>query len=241
MAGRERVQQGGGMRADILLLGAALPPVAEEELRRLCSLWETIAASRLSAAQARHIRRFRLEGEALRARASRLAARLLLMRGMEMLGLAPEILDRDNQGRPLIKGCSASFSHSGQAAFCALAAGENLPLGVDAEARDSAPPAPRAFSIDGKNAPTPEDARRRWIVKEALGKALGTGIRGDPALMPAAKRGQRAGVTHCAHCRLAWRILPYPGHWLAVAHKMTGETNLSPHWCGMAELPLPRR
>ena len=107
----------------ILILGAVLPDVSEAGLRALCRIWEATLIPRLAPEQLRHLRRFAPEGAALSARASRLLARLLLLRGLQILDGAsrPDIrLDRDALGRPLLPGWRVGFSHSGQAAFCAL-------------------------------------------------------------------------------------------------------------------------
>ena len=162
-----------------------------------------------------HIRRFAPDGPALAARASRLLARLLLLRGLQSQGaLHPDLcLERDMAGRPLLSGWRVSFSHSGRAAFCALERGPGGPceqdarrdapechpgLGLDAEALDSPPPAARA-------------------VKEAVLKAMGLGLSHDPALICSGRHGGRAGMLRFRGQNLRWRVLACPGHWLCLA------------------------
>ncbi len=185
---------------NILILGSALPSVAEAALRSLCRSWEALLAPWLTPQQLCHIRRFAPEGAALSARASRLLARLLLLRGLQILqgpsrtGLR---LDRDAWGRPLLPGWRVGFSHSGQAAFCALWAERgrsklherkkertgsghhvcsdavwHTGLGLDAETLDTPPPAARAFAEERGGAVSARDALRRWTVKEAALKAI---------------------------------------------------------------------
>lgn len=220
-------------KAVALILGAALPDLPPAGLRGLCLRWETALAPRLAPEQMAHIRRFAPDGPALAARASRLLARLLLLRGLQSLGaLRPDLcLERDMAGRPLLSGWRISFSHSGRAAFCALERGAGGPceqdarrdapewhpgLGLDAEALDSPPPAARAFT-DGETKKTARDALRRWAVKEAVLKALGMGLSHDPALICSGRYGGRAGLLRFRGRNLRWRVLACPGHWLCLA------------------------
>lgn len=238
---------------NILILGSALPSVAEAALRSLCRSWEALLAPWLTPQQLCHIRRFAPEGAALSARASRLLARLLLLRGLQILqgpsrtGLR---LDRDAWGRPLLPGWRVGFSHSGQAAFCALLAERgrsklherkkertgsghhvcsdavwHTGLGLDAETLDTPPPAARAFAEERGGAVSARDALRRWTVKEAALKALGAGLTLDPALVQSGRDGQRAGLLRIRGQSLRWRVLACPAHWLCLAY---GEAEAHP-------------
>lgn len=247
---------------NILILGAALPSVAEAALRSLCRSWEALLTPWLTPQQLRHIRRFVPEGAALSARASRLLARLLLLRGLQILQgpSRPDVrLDRDAWGRPLLPGWRVGFSHSGQAAFCALWAERgrsklherkkertesedhacsdavwHTGLGLDAEALDTPPPAARAFAGTA-GARAARDALRRWTIKEAALKALGTGLALDPALVQSGRDGQRAGLLRIRGQSLRWRVLACPAHWLCLAY---GEAEAHPaislHWLNAA-------
>ena len=202
-------------------LPAFSPPAEEAALRPLCARWERAAAPRLSPAQRAHCRRFHSGGGALRARASRLLARLLALRAL------PEgaALDMDAQGRPLVTdapGWQAAFTHSGSAAFCLIcgpgeAWGESpVSMALDAEAWGAPPPGDRAFA-----APTPTQAAslRRWVLAEVLFKALGA----PPACWTAvavaahAGAGRRQGIWQADGARLGWRVLAAPGHLLCTA------------------------
>lgn len=229
--------------AEILVLGAAVPPLPEAELRAFCRARETALAPWLGEEQRTHIRRFALKGAPLAARASRVLARSLLLRGLSLAArrtpaCGPQAfrLETDATGRPRLPGWAVSFSHSGRAAFCALrpnpaanggwAGGPPRPadpaLGLDAEALHSPPPGERAFAsgeIPAALSATGRcrEALRRWTIKEALLKALGTGLARDAAQIFGGRCGGRAG--HAAldgHC-LRWFLLPCPGHWLCLA------------------------
>lgn len=208
-----------------LVLAAPLPdlapPMAGGRLSRLCARWERILAPRLSPGQITHCRRFYNEGEALKARASRLLARLLALRVLPR-GCS---LDMDELSRPRVDcapGWHVAFSHSGRAAFClVLAPGDTgqLPQGhsaLDAEAVGNLPPTDRGFAAP---APTPRAGLRRWLLAEALFKALGA----SPELWKIAAcaahgaPGRTAGCSRMAGAPFSWRFLPAPGHALCVA------------------------
>lgn len=227
-----------------LVCAAALPlfppASAEKRLRRLCALWEEGLAPRLSPRQMAHCRRFPASGATLPARASRLLVRLLALRAL------PEgcRLDMDDRGRPHAGGAPGwhmAFSHSGCAAFCLVVApGElsgaegaspsSLPA-LDAEARGALPPTGRCFSAP---AASPGAALRRWVLAEALFKALGCPPPGWAAVARAAERGAlfRAGRWEGARPGLAWRFAAAPGHVLCVAlpGRLPSSIYMPVHW-----------
>lgn len=185
-------------------------------------------AARLSPADESHILRFTAPDAA----AARMLARALLFLACLPDGLnhLPATLSRTVSGAPRLHfphaamQAAISFAYTPQAVVCALACGPpGLRMGVDLESLASPPPAPRAFH-PGERLSGPRDALRRWTVKEALLKALGTGLAIDPALIPAGRRGQRRGCLSAAPPLplLRWRTLALPGHWcsLALSHPL---------------------
>lgn len=200
---------------------------APPRLQGLCARFETRAQGRLAPAQLAHCRRFAGQGAALRARASRLLARLLALRM-----LPPHAgLDMDDAGRPFVTGApgwAVAFSHSGHAAFCLLAPPRETALypagsacaALDAEAREALPPGDRAFPAP---AVSTAPALRRWVLAEALYKALGAAPDrwARAAAFAHAAAGAwppgRWGVWHGEGAVLSWRLLPVPGHWLCAA------------------------
>ncbi|MBD5416401.1 MAG: hypothetical protein HDR50_01710 [Desulfovibrio sp.] len=208
-----------------LLLAAALPDFgaarAAPRLAELCGRWERDLAPRLAPAQLAHCRRFGQGGSAPRARASRLLARLLALRALP----GSATLEMDERGRPRVAGAPGwrvAFSHSGAAAFClVLTPGETAgrPAGysaVDAEPADGMPSTDRGFAAP---APTPQAGLRRWLLAEALFKALGGAPESWQAAARAAHDGARQGAGYCtlAGARLSWRFVVAPGHALCVA------------------------
>lgn len=194
--------------------------------RQAARLHERVAA-RLSPADKAHILRFTAPGPA----AARMLARALLVLAClpDCPGL-PATLSRTVSGAPRLlfphaaMQAALSFAYSPQAVVCALALGPpGLLLGVDLEALDSPPPAPRAFH-PCERVSGPRDALRRWTIKEALLKAQGTGLAIDPATIPTGPRGRRRGSFPAAPPLppLLWRTQPFPGHWcsLALSHPL---------------------
>ena len=211
------------------------PKDAEEgRLRELCARLERAAAPRLSPGQRVHCRRFAPRGEALRARCSRLMARLLALRALP-LGAN---LDRDAAGRPCAAGAPGwqiAFSHSGCAAFCLVRApgempgGASQPIALDAEAWTAPASCDRAFAAP---APARGAQLRRWLLAEALFKALGA----EPArwghVAAAAQAGAvlRRGTWQAHGARLGWRFLPAPGHLLCVVHPGSAPARTGLRW-----------
>lgn len=219
-----------------IVYATALPtfsgPAEEGALRELCAHWERAAAPRLSPAQRAHCRRFRSGGDALRARASRLLARLLALRALP----AGAGLDMDAQGRPLAEdapGWQVAFTHSGSAAFCLISApGEVIAdspfrVALDAEAWGAPAPGDRAFAAP---APTQDAALRRWVLAEALYKALVAPPGRWAAVAAAAHAGaaQRQGFWQADGARLCWRFLAAPGSLLCAA--LPGTAPLGLRW-----------
>lgn len=193
----------------LLVLGVALPQTAEPSLREWCATWERTLAPRLSCAQLEHIRRFRQTGAPLRARASRLLARLLA------LGALPPgaVLDMDALGRPVVAGPPdwlVAFSHSGLAAFCLVVPARPH----SGEAPRSAPPGrvpPLVPALDAEAVGPGQMSRakaRDWTLFEALLKAAGSGARTRRTPGPGFFRAGQP-LRHCFLC--------LPGHQLCVA------------------------
>lgn len=118
-----------------------------------------------------------------------IAAGALAQRALEEAGCAPEMA-RDANGKPYFPGNPAlhiSFSHSGERALCAL--GEN-PVGCDVERMRPVAQSMyrRCLTADEYAAlsalPSSEQAGRfirLWVLKESYMKAVGLGLRIDPA------------------------------------------------------------
>ena len=109
---------------------------------------------------------------------------LLLALATSLRGEGP-VLRHDASGRPMVDGLEVSLSHA--RGLVAVAASRVGPIGVDVESH-------REFEIDGMarrwfdpaevtwlyRQPDPLDAfLRLWTAKEAVGKALGRGLRGS--------------------------------------------------------------
>lgn len=120
-------------------------------------------------------------------RLARLAARLLVRKGLEDAGLDPfptlERWQKDSWGRPVLAGCGIdiSISHSGSWAGAALAAGARVGLDIEAyrpiclEALRPFLAPPELAAVE--KAPDPQRAAiRRWSLREALLKADGRGL-----------------------------------------------------------------
>jgi 4'-phosphopantetheinyl transferase len=123
-------------------------------------------------------------------RQARLQGRLLLRRGLARLGLGGDLgsWSRSPSGKPrLPTGCAEfSISHTAGVTVCALALGS--PLGVDAEVLKPVDHAEfKAFFSPAEMraiqaAPSPwRELLRLWTAKEAVLKAEGIGLLGDPA------------------------------------------------------------
>ncbi len=174
------------------------------------------------------------------ARALRVQGRRLLAAGLRELGVDPEktLLLRAPGGRPLLSqpGILISFSYTDRA-HCLLAETGELPgepgPGLDCEdLRADFPPPDRVFSDTERRAMAEELAGfegedrkardmsgrlRRWCVKEALLKALGTGLRLDPALADTGPAGSFEGAVRLRGETFVWRSLPLAGGWCALA------------------------
>ena len=205
----------------MLILAAPLPRLPDADLRLLCQRWGAHLSPCLADSQQGYLQKFTPSGPGLTALASRLLARLLLFHGLRVLGKSPSppILASDGHGRPCLPGWLVNFSHSAQAAFCALRRGDAPPvlLGLDAEAATEHPPALRAFAPQEQARLTPRNSLARWTIKEAALKAIGTGLATDPALLETGSLAPRCGHIAAGGQDLAWRLIPCPGHWLCLA------------------------
>lgn len=244
------------MQRPLRILCTPLPDASSKELEDWRRALEAVLEPWLDERQLAHVRRFgrspngqaetpEAQQDVLRAALSRLLARAQLVThaaqqakaaDSTLAGALPQ-LGMDTQGRPLFPGWHAAFSHSGEAAFCALCpapANDMLtPHALDAESLLSPPPAPNAFapaelprretglSQQGSN----RESLRRWTIKEALLKASGLGLCMDPAKVPTGSFGQRAGIWRGPLGIFYWRCLPCPGHWLSMAQQGSAKTD----------------
>lgn len=164
-----------------------------------------------------------------RARAAFVLGRALLREALaDALGLPPaEVPLADMVGRPVLEasdGPACSLAHTTGLVVVAIATGHPA-VGVDVEAagRWPLPPARTwltADELDQLPAPDDDTTRRawvrRWTAKEAVAKALGTGL-GTP-LVAITVDGDRATVT--GHAPAAWSLHHLddrPDHIVAVA------------------------
>ena len=247
------------MKRPLTILCTPLPAGSSKELEGWRCAFEAVLEPWLDDRQLAHVRRFgrspngqakagETQHDVLRAALSRLFARAQLVTytaqqatavDSTLAGPLPQ-LGMDTQGRPLFPGWHAAFSHSGEAAFCALCTAPTdtvvPPHALDAESLFSPPPAPNAFapaelarreagfSQQGIN----REALRRWTIKEALLKASGLGLGMDPARVATGILGQRAGIWRGPMGVFYWRSLPCPGHWLSVAQQVSAQTDFRP-------------
>ena len=224
------------MHNPLTIFYTPLPQGSIHQLRIWRCAFDAALAPWLDTRQQEHVRRFgqvaydqKAAGQELaKAALSRLIARAQLITAVAPLRAgAPQLqIGMDNRGRPQLYGWRVAFSHSGQAAFCALApAGKDFPaLGLDAEALTSPPPHASAFAAQELAAPpalpqsvVDREALRRWTIKEAMLKTAGLGLGMQPAQIPTGRYGQRAGLWQGTLGPLGWRSLACAGHWLCVA------------------------
>lgn len=224
-------------RGRTAILRLAICDVPEHPAAGTDRVLEDAVRPRFAPSVAHHLLRF----ADARQRRARLLSRLLLLALLAeaLPGAAAETaarLGRDAAGRPLFSGAAplpaVSFSFSASGAACALGFGpEHGPapaLGTDLEDLGGDPPAPPAFDAHERRAlrlpalihPGPDEALRRWTVKEAALKALGAGLSRDPAAVSAGRTGARAGripPVRAGDPPLFWRCIPLPGRWCALA------------------------
>ena len=186
------------------------------------------------------VRMMRAEGRLLLADMLRLAAYPLPVR-----------LTRGKYGRLLCQDENVTFSLTYAARpFCLLCAGAGCPpVGADAETPDtdlSAAPSLRAFSTtesrrirdvpqDSGRQAAARELWRRWTIKEAVLKALGTGLSVSPELVDTGTAAER-GVTQIQGHRFAWRSLEPEGRFLTMAVPVEAEALLA----GVEIRVLPR-
>lgn len=249
------------MERPLTILCTPLPAGSSKELEGWRCALEAALEPWLDERQLAHVRRFgrspngqaearETQQDVLRAALSRLFARAQLVTyaaqqtttaNPPLAGQMPQ-MGMDTQGRPHFPGWHAAFSHSGEAAFCALcpaSANDVLtPHALDAESLLSQPPAASAFAPAEQ--PRREaglsqqsinrEALRRWTIKEALLKASGLGLGMDPARVSTGGFGQRAGIWHGPMGAFYWRSLPCPGHWLSMAQQVIAQTDFLPEF-----------
>ncbi|GAU08625.1 4'-phosphopantetheinyl transferase family protein [Desulfoplanes formicivorans] len=183
---------------------------------------ETTFLSLIPDADSRFIRRNRRRSDRLQ----RMLARLLVAYGMQYLegwnmdrGLAA--LGHESKGRPILAGSGRpiSLSHSGRWAVCAIGSADQSCIGVDVE--KVRPLQVEEFAIAFtptelqviRQQPDPaSDLIRRWTIKEAILKALGTGLLTNPLDMETLTCPLTAK-------NLSWFWRHYPlekGYWLTV-------------------------
>lgn len=222
------------MQHPLTILYTPLPQGSTHELRLWRNLFETALEPWLGTQQWEHVRRFGRDAlgreaaglDVMEAALSRLLSRALLITAAALHDSLQNQIHTDNRGRPQFEGWQIAFSHSGQAAFCAMAQTEqaNPALGLDAEALTSTPPHASAFAEHERLTSAlvqqecaKRETLRRWTIKEAMVKAAGLGLGMQPAQIPTGRFGQRAGLWQGPLGLLGWRSLACPGHWLCVA------------------------
>ena len=247
------------MKGPLAILCTPLPEGPITELEHWRRTLEAALEPWLDARQLAHVRRFghpscgqaeerNERPKVLRAALSRLLARAQLLTHAaeqapaQSTGRAAPLpqMGMDAQGRPLFPGWHAAFSHSGEAAFCALCPAADAvlaPHALDAESLFSPPLAPNAFApaetpphgIGLSQQSISREALRRWTIKEALLKASGLGLGMNPAHIPTGGFGQRTGIWRGPLGVFYWRGLPCPGHWLCAAQQVEATTDFRPN------------
>jgi 4'-phosphopantetheinyl transferase len=154
----------------------------------------------LSADERRAIRRLRFAGDRRRRRASHVAARWILGR---YLGIAPERIrfERNASGKPTLPDTDIEFSisHSGDLALVGV--GRGRPLGIDVERVHGIPDwnALADFILTGRERgivmpDDPAGLLQVWTRKEALLKAIGTGLVDSPTELDVMESSRVAGL-----------------------------------------------
>ncbi len=197
----------------------SLPDQGEDKQRRLCLALENRLAPWLDAGQMNHLRRFGLNGAALQARLSRSLARLLALWHLPK----DAFLAGEMPGKTVCRGWQISFSHSGDAVFCALAQTAYCnSLGIDAEAHQT-----------GGHS---QDRPVSWTLREAAFKATGLPLYNSSPFSDkinlSLASGLRLGrfIFNGQYC--FWRLLVVRGHWLGIVGRFSGKIKINIHWVG---------
>lgn len=209
------------------------PLVLAANIARFDHAWENAVLPLLPEVESASIRKNRRAED----RCRRILARLLLAHGLRVLhgwelrqGLAAP--RREPEGRPFVPGLDrgVSLSHSGRWAVCAVGGPGQARVGVDVEEIRPLPvedfgivfTAGELRAIQAHAVPHAE-LIRRWTIKEAVLKARGSGLLGDPLLVDT--QGDGGSVQGEDFC---WRHLHLDhDHWLTVAGTgPTGPTKL---------------
>ncbi len=129
---------------------------------------------------------------------------------------AQYVIDNDDAGRPsargLDDGTAISIAHSGDLAVAIVAGPTGTPVGIDVEVVEQRSPQLESLActpaeqilLDGFDASRLEWLTRFWAAKEAVGKAIGTGLAGRP---------QRFEVNQVDGSRLLVAALDHGSQW----------------------------
>ena len=150
---------------------------------------------------------------------------------------------RGNHGKSFVEGSTLAFSLSHTAGAVAVAISDGGPIGIDIEAIPSTPVDAQQFrsclaanELAALNALPPDQRRQQfyelWVAKEAVAKAVGTGI---SSAMAGIRMDVRDGAVMSRsddtryHGWYLTGICPSPAHCCAVANRMSGAIHVATH------------